>query len=53
VCFVGVQEVVDINGEGLVAQPDRAHSIVVPPGFTVVSGAGGGRGNLGYVLFCR
>jgi hypothetical protein len=49
-CFFGHQQSVDINNEGVVATPDRAHTIVVPAGYSVV-GAGGG--SIGMVLFCR
>jgi hypothetical protein len=52
-CFVGIQEGVDINDEGVVATPERSRTIVVPSGYTVVGGAGGGTPGRGYVLFCR
>ncbi len=50
-CFAGWQEAVDINNEGVVATPDRAHTILVPSGYDLVSSGGGGAGTV--VLFCR
>lgn len=53
-CFFGWQEAVDIDTNGVVAAVDRAHSITVPSGYTVISGGGGGGGGgAGFVLFCR
>lgn len=46
-CFFAFQEYVDVNTEGIVALPDRAHTIVVPRGYVPVSGGGA------TVLFCR
>ena len=52
-CFFGQQEVVDIDGNGEVANPSRARSIVVPRGWEVVSGGGNHRADHGTILFCR
>jgi hypothetical protein len=52
-CFIGRQETVDIDGEGVVALPERSRSIIVPSGYEVVSGGGGDATRSGYVLFCR
>lgn len=52
-CFGGQQEVVDINSSGDVTMPSPAYTVNVPAGWTVVSGAGGGRPDHMYILFCR
>jgi len=50
-CFFGRQESVDIDNSGIVATPDLAHTIVVPPGWTVVGA--GGTGGSATILLCR
>ena len=50
-CFFGRQETVDINSDGIVRAPDRAHSIVMPTGYELAGS--GGLANHGIVLFCR
>jgi hypothetical protein len=50
-CFFGRQESVDVDNSGVVAAPDLAHTILVPPGWTVVGA--GGTGGSATILLCR
>ena len=50
-CFTARHESVETGNDGMIQQPDLAHTVLIPPGWTVV--AGGGYGGLGTVLLCR
>lgn len=57
-CFIGRQETVDINNDGVVERPNRDRTILVPAGYEVVAGGGAsdsanGNSNSGTILFCR
>lgn len=52
-CFIGIQEVVDIDGSGTVHLPESSRSVNVPSGWDVVSGGGIHPGGAGGFLFCR
>ncbi len=51
-CFVARQQSVDTDDQGRVHQPSPAQLFMIPPGYTVVSGAGG-LGHDGTILLCR
>jgi hypothetical protein len=50
-CFFGHQESVDINNVGKVEEPEQDRLILIPSGWTIVSG--GGYEDGGVILFCR
>lgn len=57
-CFVGRQESVDINNDGIVERPAQNRLIIVPEGYEVVSGGGAsfmhdGDANDATILFCQ